>query len=58
MRSLVAEFLSKQAAALALGLSPRSIDRAIKRGQVRTILIGRRRLVPRTELARLAVSAS
>jgi excisionase family DNA binding protein len=51
------EFLSKADAAMALGLSVRSVDRAIRSGELRSIRIGRWRWVPRVELARLAASA-
>jgi excisionase family DNA binding protein len=57
MNSAMIEFLSKADAARALGLSVRSVDRAIRSGELRSIRIGRRRLVPRAELARLAASA-
>jgi len=45
---------SKQEAANALGVSIHTITRDIREGRIRAISYGRRRLVPKTELLRLA----
>jgi excisionase family DNA binding protein len=41
-------------AAAHLAVSERTIHDHIKRGRIRTVLIGRRRLVPATEVLRIA----
>jgi len=46
--------ISVTAAAAALGVSVRMLRALIARGEIRTILIGRRRLVPAAEVERLA----
>ncbi|MCA8916615.1 MAG: helix-turn-helix domain-containing protein [Planctomycetes bacterium] len=45
--------LTREEAARHLRISKRSLDRCIARGELRAILVGRRVLVPSSELARL-----
>lgn len=45
--------LSKAKFAQQLEVSPDSVDRAIKRGEIKVIRFGRRVLIPREELARI-----
>lgn len=45
--------LSAEEAAIALGISRRSVDRAIARGEIRAVRIGGRVVIPRGEIARV-----
>jgi excisionase family DNA binding protein len=49
--------LSKREVATRLGVSLDSVNRAIKKGEIRVINFGRRRLIPATELSRLIAEA-
>ena len=40
-----------------LGISPRGVYRLIESGDLRTVTLGRRRLVPADELARITTAA-
>jgi excisionase family DNA binding protein len=44
---------SKAELAAQLGVSKDSVNRAIKRGEVKTLRFGRRVLIPQTEVSRL-----
>jgi hypothetical protein len=46
-----------ESAARALGIRSALLRRAADRGQVRTVEVGRRRLIPKPELARLSAGA-
>lgn len=46
--------LNRRAAAAAIGISVRSLDYLISSGKLRTRRMGKRILIPRTELERLA----
>jgi excisionase family DNA binding protein len=49
--------LSKDEVAGCLGVSRDSVDRAIRRGEIRVIRFGRRILIPRGELERVLQTA-
>lgn len=51
-------FLSPAEAAKLLGLSIGTIRNRVRDGQIRSVLLGRRRLIPRSELERLAAVAA
>jgi excisionase family DNA binding protein len=44
----------KQEAAWLIGVSPRMLDYMIRRGDVKTVKVGKRRLVPRSEILKIA----
>jgi len=51
------QFLNRQEAADELRLSLSSLDAALARGEIRSVRIGKRILIPATELERLIAEA-
>jgi excisionase family DNA binding protein len=47
----------KTEAATLMGISPRKLDYMISNGEVKTVRLGKRRMVPRAEIERIARTA-